>query len=207
MHQLFILCIIKYVLDSKIILGSKGMLRRVKWMVFYIFEQYNRHMNKFGFLLSLFILFFFSKAVKSQVTMHSLIHAGYQYQNHNFGELGARFLFLNNDDVLYRVGGSALLGSVNDETVVLPKIQGDILLNFQRGVDLYHSYYYLLGAEVTPKYIAPKVGFSLFGIIDLTGGYGFSLDKNGLKGKDLEGLNLSFTVNLPLVMLKDLLGK
>ncbi|HAV03215.1 MAG TPA: hypothetical protein DCW95_08570, partial [Chryseobacterium sp.] len=62
----------------------------------------------------------------------------------------------------------------------------------------------LVGAEATTKYVAPKAGVSLFGLIDLTGGYGFSLDEKGLKGKKLEGLNINFTLNLPVVMLYEL---
>ena len=116
-------------------------------------------------------------------------------------------LFLENDDTIYRVGAAALLGSANGKFAVLPKIQGDILINFERNVDLYHSYYFLAGAEATTKYIAPKIGATLFGIIDLTGGYAFPIDKSGINGKELKGLNINFTLNLPLVMLNDLLKK
>ena len=142
---------------------------------------------------------------KGQMAVHKMIHAGYVYQNQSFGEVGGRLLFLNNDDVIYRVGAAALMGSVNKEFAILPKLQGDILINFERNVDLYHSYYFLAGAEITTKYAAPKIGASLFGLLDLTAGYGFSLDKNGINGKELKGLNLNFTLNLPLVMLNDLL--
>jgi hypothetical protein len=69
---------------------------------------------------------------------------------------------------------------------------------------LYHAYYFLAGAEVTTKYAAPKIGATLFGIVDLTAGYAFSLDKKGINGKELKGLNLNFTVNIPLVLLHDL---
>ena len=139
--------------------------------------------------------------------MHKLIHVGYVYQNQSFAELGGRLLFLENDDTIYRVGAAALLGSANGKFAVLPKIQGDILINFERNVDLYHSYYFLAGAEATTKYIAPKIGATLFGIIDLTGGYAFPIDKSGINGKELKGLNINFTLNLPLVMLNDLLKK
>jgi hypothetical protein len=116
-------------------------------------------------------------------------------------------LFLENDDMIYRLGAAAMLGSANGKFAVLPKIQGDILINFERNVDLYHSYYFLAGAEATTKYIAPKIGATLFGIIDLTGGYAFPIDKSGINGKELKGLNINFTLNLPLVMLNDLLKK
>jgi len=158
----------------------------------------------FGLLL---ILLFSSTLIKAQFTVHKLLHAGYVYQNQSFGEIGGRLLFLKTDDVVYRLGASAIMGNVNNEFAVMPKVQGDLLINFERNVDLFHSYYFLAGAEVTTKYAAPKIGVSLFGLIDLTGGYAFSLDKKGLNGKELEGLNLNFTVNIPFVLLHDMLKK
>ena len=137
--------------------------------------------------------------------MHKMIHVGYVYQNQSFGEIGGKLLFLNNDDVLYRIGASAVMGSVNSQLGIMPKIQGDVLLNFEKGVDLYHSYYFLAGAEATTKYIAPKVGFSLFGLMDLAAGYAFSLGGNGLNGKEMNGFNLNFTLNMPIPMLQDYL--
>ena len=153
------------------------------------------------------LILFANQTAKSQLTMHKLVHVGYVYQNQSFAEFGGRLLFLENDDMIYRLGAAAMLGSANGKFAVLPKIQGDILINFQRNVDLYHSYYFLAGAEATTKYIAPKIGATLFGIIDLTGGYAFPIDKSGINGKELKGLNINFTLNLPLVMLNDLLKK
>ena len=161
-------------------------------------------MKKLFFLPILFLLLF-SGLVKAQFTVHKMIHVGYVYQNQSFAELGGRLLFLENDDMIYRLGAAAMLGSANEKFAVLPKIQGDILFNFQRNVDLYHSYYFLAGAEATTKYVAPKVGVTLFGLLDLTGGYAFPLDKSGINGKKLEGLNINFTLNIPLVLLHDLL--
>jgi hypothetical protein len=138
------------------------------------------------------------------MAVHRLLHAGYVYQNQSFGEVGGRLLFLENDYVVYRLGASALMGSANGEFAIMPKVQGDILLNFERNVDFYHSYYFLAGAEVTTKYAAPKIGATLFGLIDVTGGYAFPIDKKGINGKELKGFNFNFTVNLPLVMLQDL---
>ena len=143
-----------------------------------------------GFTFLLILLT--NQSAKSQLTMHKLVHVGYVYQNQSFAELGGRLLFLENDDMIYRLGAAAMLGSANGKFAVLPKIQGDILINFQRNVDLYHSYYFLAGAEATTKYIAPKIGATLFGIIDLTGGYAFPIDKSGINGKELKGLNINF---------------
>ena len=157
--------------------------------------------------ITFLLILFANQTARSQLTMHKLVHVGYVYQNQSFAELGGRLLFLENDDMIYRLGAAAMLGSANGKFAVLPKIQGDILINFQRNVDLYHSYYFLAGAEATTKYIAPKIGATLFGIIDLTGGYAFPIDKSGINGKELKGLNINFTLNLPLVMLNDLLKK
>ena len=128
--------------------------------------------------ITFLLILFANQTAKSQLTMHKLVHVGYVYQNQSFAELGGRLLFLENDDMIYRLGAAAMLGSANGKFAVLPKIQGDILINFQRNVDLYHSYYFLAGAEATTKYIAPKIGATLFGIIDLTGGYAFPIDKS-----------------------------
>lgn len=157
------------------------------------------------FLFTFIILLTGLGLAKAQLTVHKMVHVGYVYQNQSFAEVGGRLLFLDNDDVIYRLGIAGLAGSVNGKFAVMPKVQGDILLNFERNVDLYHSVYFLVGAEATTKYIAPKVGATLFGLIDLTGGYAFSLDKMGVNGKELKGVNINFTLNLPLVMLHDLL--
>lgn len=159
--------------------------------------------KRFVFSVVLLLLFFGSS--KAQVTIHKMVHAGYVYQNQSFGEVGGRLLFLNNDDVIYRLGVAGMMGSVNGKFAIMPKVQADILLNFERNVDLYHSIYFLAGAEATTKYIAPKVGVTLFGLVDLTGGYAFPIDKAGVNSKELKGLNINFTINLPLVMLHDLL--
>lgn len=157
------------------------------------------------FILAAVLTFLFASTVRAQLTVHKLVHAGYVYQNQSFGEVGGRLLFLKTDDVVYRLGAAAMIGGHDGKVAVLPKVQGDILLNFERNVDLYHAYYFLAGAELTTKYVAPKVGVTLFGLIDLTGGYAFALDQEGIRGKKLEGLNINFTLNLPLVMLHDLL--
>lgn len=160
-------------------------------------------MKKF-FSVTVFFLIFATQFAQAQLTVHKLVHAGYVYQNQSFGEVGGRLLFLKTDDVIYRLGASALMGVANEKFAIMPKVQGDILINFERNVDLYHSYYFLAGAEITNKYAAPKIGVSLFGLFDLTGGYAFSFDKKGINGKELKGLNINFTVNLPLVLLHDL---
>lgn len=151
--------------------------------------------------LCLILLFLTSVKSQAQLTVHPLLHVGYAYQNQSFGEVGAKILMLKNDDVIYRLGASVLLGSANGKMAALPKIQGDVLLNFEKNVDFYHAYYFLAGAEVTTQYAAPKIGVTLFGLLDLSGGYAFSLNRKGINGKKLEGLNLNVTLNIPLVVL------
>ncbi|TXF75850.1 hypothetical protein [Chryseobacterium sp.] len=155
------------------------------------------------FIFSFFLLLITHFAT-AQLTMHKTVHAGYVYQNQSFGEIGGRLLFLKTDDVIYRIGASALMGAANGKFAVLPKVQGDVLINFERNVDIYHSYYFLAGAEATTKYIAPKIGVSLFGLVDLTGGYAFPIGESGINGKQLKGLNINFTLNIPIVVISDL---
>lgn len=155
--------------------------------------------KKYIFIFSILL---FSNFYKAQYTVHPMVFAGYEYQNQCFGELGARFIFLKNDDALYRISGSALLGSVNGKFAALPKIQADVLLNFEKGADIQHSYYFLVGAETTTKFFAPKAGFSLFGIVDVTGGYAFNYGNQFINDKELKGFNFNFTVNIPLVVLE-----
>jgi len=152
-------------------------------------------------ILSVFFLSIFAKA---QYTVHKMINVGYAYQNQSFGEIGGRLLFLKNDDVIYRLGGAVLMGSSNSQFAIMPKLQADVLLNFEKNVDFYHSYYFLAGVEGTNKYLAPKVGVSLFGILDLTGGYAFPMGNARLNGKKMEGLNINFTLNIPTVFIHDM---
>ncbi len=152
-------------------------------------------------VLSLFLL---STLAKAQYTMHKMISVGYTYQNQSFGEIGGKLLFLKNDDVIYRLGGSALMGGADSKFAIMPKLQADVLLNFEKNVDFYHSYYFLAGVEGTTKYIAPKIGVTLFGMLDLTGGYAFPIGDTRLNGKEMKGLNINFTLNIPTVFIHDM---
>ncbi|HCN48990.1 MAG TPA: hypothetical protein DIT10_07840 [Chryseobacterium sp.] len=149
-------------------------------------------------------VFFLSTLAKAQYTMHKMISVGYTYQNQSFGEIGGKLLFLKNDDVIYRLGGSALMGSADSKFAIMPKLQADVLLNFEKNVDFYHSYYFLAGVEGTNKYIAPKIGVTLFGMLDLTGGYAFPIGDTRLNGKEMKGVNINFTLNIPTVFIHDM---
>ncbi|MFP3834304.1 hypothetical protein [Chryseobacterium sp. SIMBA_028] len=161
-------------------------------------------MMNFRTAITILSLFLLSTLVKAQYTMHKMITVGYTYQNQSFGEVGGKLLFLKNDDVIYRLGGSALMGVADSKFAIMPKLQADVLLNFEKNVDFYHSYYFLVGAEGTNKYIAPKIGVTLFGMLDLTGGYAFPIGDTRLNGKEMKGLNINFTLNIPTVFIHDM---
>ncbi|WP_431612225.1 hypothetical protein [Chryseobacterium sp. 'Rf worker isolate 10'] len=161
-------------------------------------------MMNFRTVVAVLSLFLLSTLVKAQYTMHKMISVGYTYQNQSFGEVGGKLLFLKNDDVIYRLGGSALMGVADSKFAIMPKLQADVLLNFEKNVDFYHSYYFLAGVEGTTKYIAPKIGVTLFGMLDLTGGYAFPIGDTRLNGKEMKGLNINFTLNIPTVFIHDM---
>ncbi|REC48288.1 hypothetical protein [Chryseobacterium pennipullorum] len=161
-------------------------------------------MMNFRTAVTILSLFFLSTLAQAQYTMHKMISVGYTYQNQSFGEVGGKLLFLKNDDVIYRLGGSALMGVADSKFAIMPKLQADVLLNFEKNVDFYHSYYFLVGAEGTNKYIAPKIGVTLFGMLDLTGGYAFPIGDTRLNGKEMKGLNINFTLNIPTVFIHDM---
>ncbi|KAA2216215.1 hypothetical protein [Chryseobacterium sediminis] len=161
-------------------------------------------MMNFRAVVAVLSLFLLSTLAKAQYTMHKMITVGYTYQNQSFGEVGGKLLFLKNDDVIYRLGGSALMGVADSKFAIMPKLQADVLLNFEKNVDFYHSYYFLAGVEGTNKYIAPKIGVTLFGMLDLTGGYAFPIGDTRLNGKEMKGLNINFTLNIPTVFIHDM---
>jgi hypothetical protein len=161
-------------------------------------------MKNATFAITILTLIFLGNFTKAQLTVHKMISVGYTYQNQSFGEVGGKLLFLNNDNVIYRLGGSAMMGSANSQFAIMPKVSADILLNFEKNVDFYHSYYFLMGAEATNKYIAPKIGVTLLGLLDVTGGYAFPIGNSGINGKELKGLNINFTLNLPTAFIHDI---
>ena len=156
------------------------------------------------FAITILSIFFLSIFTKAQYTVHKMFSVGYTYQNQSFGEIGGKLLFLKNDDVIYRLGAAAMMGSANSKFAIMPKVSADVLLNFEKNVDFTHSYYFLIGAEGTSKYVAPKAGVTIFGILDVTGGYAFPIGNSGINGKELKGLNINFTLNIPTVFIHDM---
>ena len=90
------------------------------------------------------------------------------------------------------------MGANHQKFSVIPKLQGDILVNFDENVDISHSIYYLLGADFTTKYFTPKVGLSLFGILDISAGYSLFIDNELVNGRKMKGLNFNIGLNLPI---------
>lgn len=148
--------------------------------------------------LGLFLLCFVIN-INAQYTAHPKISVGYAYHKQSFGEVGSKILFLKKDEIAYRLGGSALLGSANGKWVIEPKIQADILFNFRENVDVHQGFYYIIGAESTTKYFAPYAGVSALGVLDFTGGYAFSYSNKTLNGKEFKGLKLTISLNIPLI--------
>jgi len=146
------------------------------------------------------MLLCFATMAKAQLTFYPMLHAGYTYQSQSFGEVGMRLLFLDNDEVLYRIGAAAMMGETHGKFAAIPKAQAEVLFNFDRSSNFFHPWYFLVGAETTNKYFAPKAGISILGIIDFTAGYGFSYKNKLLNGKELKGFNFNFALNIPLVV-------
>lgn len=152
-------------------------------------------MKKFSLFLGFLLLI--STFGKAQYTTHPMLSIGYTYQNQNFGEVGGKLLFIKQDNIGFRLGGSALLGVSHGKFAVMPKLQTDILLNFQENKTLSHGFYYIVGAETTTKYISPHLGISILGIFDILGGYSFSYPQQTLHGKTLKGLKIGVSLNVP----------
>lgn len=150
-------------------------------------------------------LFFFSHPKAQQLTPHKLLSVGYTYQNQSFGEVGGKVILKATDDFLFRVGASGLFGATNGKFMAMPKAQGEVMLNFQRNVDFYHSWWAVGGVDVTNKYIAPKAGFTVLGLLDLTAGYAIPWREATLNGKQLKGLNVTIGLNIPTVLIFDLI--
>lgn len=157
-------------------------------------------MNRVFYSLILFFLLSFSSTVNAQnkLTSHYFIQAGYTHLKGNWREIGGKILFLKNDDILFTLGASTLIGFKNKNMSFIPKIEGNVLLNFEKNPYLYHSYYFLIGNQISAKYITPQIGISLFGLLDLTSGYAFPITHEKMKG-----FNVNLKLNIPLVILFD----
>lgn len=154
---------------------------------------------------ALAFLLIFNLCPAQELTPHKLLSVGYTYQNQSFGEVGGKVILKATDDFLFRIGASGLFGSANGKFVAMPKAQGEVMLNFARNVDFYHSWYAVGGVDVTSKYFAPKAGFTMFGLLDLTAGYAIPWGGATLNGKQMKGLNITVGLNIPTVLIYDLM--
>lgn len=172
-----------------------------------IFQQTN-------FIFSIFVALFTSQPMKkrfalialllsltaynAQYTTYTLISAGYSYQKQSFADVGAKLLLIKKDDYGFRLGGYAIMGATNGKFVILPKAQADVIFNFRRNIDVFHSIYYIAGAESTTHYFAPYAGMSVMGLLDFTAGHGFAYGGKTLHGKELGGFQFGLKLSLPL---------
>lgn len=141
----------------------------------------------------LFIGLLWCVRVFSQYTQHQIIQVGYKYKNFSQLDLGYKFLFLKNDNYLYRMGVNLDLGYCQKQINVDPFFSGDFLFNFSQPQSLEKPSYYLLGAEIGMNDITPKAGISLFGIIDL--GVLHSISFNN---KTTSSWGVFLTINTPI---------
>lgn len=114
----------------------------------------------------------------------------YQYQSKNFAKVSFWGLTdLSFGDYL-KLDASANFTWHAKKTFVIPELGVTYFLN---SLALWP---YLKG-ELTPYTITPKVGASLFNVVDLGVGYGWSLQERKNLG-NIEGFNISFGLSLPL---------
>lgn len=115
---------------------------------------------------------------------------GYQYQSGSFLKASAWGLFAPNESQYMKIDAGANFTWMGGKTTVIPEV----------GFTYYVNDFVLLPfvkAELTPYTVTPKVGLSLFSLIDLGVGYGF--DINTKKDfKQIKGVNLSLGINIPL---------
>lgn len=115
---------------------------------------------------------------------------GYQYQSGSFLKASAWGLFAPNESQYMKIDAGADITWMEGKTTVIPEV----------GFTYYVNDFILLPfvkTELTPYTVTPKVGLSLFSLIDLGVGYGF--DFNTKKNfKEIKGVNLSLGVNIPL---------
>lgn len=152
-------------------------------------------------LFLLFSLSFSLGIFAQRWAMHPLLFGGYEYNNHHFLNIGGRLLFLRNDDALFRVAPSALIGMNDGRVRVLPQIQTDLLLNFQKNRSLAHGHYWLIGVSANTHQITPKVGVNVLGVLEATIGYNFGYQD--FLEKNMNGIHAGLILNVPVVIFKN----
>ena len=115
---------------------------------------------------------------------------GYQYQSGNFLKVSGWGLFAPNDFQYMKIDAGANFSWMEGKTTVIPELGFTYYLND-------FVLFPFVKAELTPYTITPKIGASLFSIVDLGVGYGF--DYNTKKNfKPIDGITVSVGVNIPL---------
>lgn len=144
---------------------------------------------------TLMLVFFFSKVFSQEVSKSTRgwifgPSVSYQYQNHSMLKVSfwgltdlsySEYLKLNaTADIVWDAG----------KTFVIPELGVTYYLNNV-------AVWPYLKAELTPYTVSPKVGLSLFSLVDVGVGYGWSLQEKKDLGK-IEGFNISLGVSVPL---------
>lgn len=115
---------------------------------------------------------------------------GYQYQNGNF----LKTSFWGLTDLGYanylKIDAGVDVAWANAKTHVIPELGLTYFLGAK-------AVWPFVKGEVTPHSITPKVGVSVFSIVDVAAGYGLSIKKKENFG-DIEGFAFSVGFNIPL---------
>ncbi|UIR55801.1 hypothetical protein LZQ00_16235 [Sphingobacterium sp. SRCM116780] len=115
---------------------------------------------------------------------------GYQYQSGNFLKASAWGLFAPNATQYMKIDAGANFTWMLGKTTVIPELGFTYYLND-------FVLFPFVKAELTPYTVTPKVGVSIFSILDIGVGYGF--DINTKKDfKPIDGATLSVGLNIPL---------
>lgn len=115
---------------------------------------------------------------------------GWQYQHGNFLKTSGWALFAPNDDQYIKMNAGANFTWMQGKTTIIPEI----------GFTYYVSNRLLfpfVQAEATPYTLTPKIGVSIFSLVDVGLGYGFNI-KTKESFKPLKGITGSVTLNIPL---------
>lgn len=115
---------------------------------------------------------------------------GYQYQKGNFVKASLWGLFALNPSQYMKIDAGANATWMMDQTTIIPELGISYYLNNV-------AVWPFIKAEVTPYTVTGKVGVSLFSLLELSAGYGASLQTKK-DFKPIDGFTFGLGVNLPL---------
>ena len=142
------------------------------------------------------------KRYTSAYTHEFFVSAGYNYCRYNFLDAGVRYYHWRNDgQTAMAFAGTAIgceFSTEQADQIYIPYIgwQGQLLM---LGYGLRAEY--AISKANQSFGVTPELGFSLFEILRITGGYRFSFAKSD--ALELKGFRFSVIAALPLSFLKD----